>query len=188
MRRPTVILVVLFVLIAGLTWVMQQPNNPIRQALTASATPVSENLLVSPNNGMISRLEIKDISGKTMILDNGSGLWTINAGKDGPADQKRAETAVSLVYSMRIISKLESAPDPSGTGLDKPAYSAIITQEAGVTSFKIGKLSATGSGYYVQKSDGSLSIISKDGVDSFIQNLTNPPFAQALPSPTGNTP
>jgi hypothetical protein len=188
MRRPTVILIVLFVLMAGFTWVIQQPDNPIRQALTASATAVPEDLLVSPNNGMISRLEISDATGIKTALDNGSGSWTINAGKDNSTDQKWAETAVSLIYALRIISKLETVPDQAGTGLGKPAFHVIITQEAGVTSFNIGKLSATGSGYYVQKSDGSVSIISKEGVDAFIDNLTNPPFASALTPQASKTP
>jgi hypothetical protein len=179
-RRPTAILIVLFVLLAGLTWVMQQPNNFIKQAISSKATPVPDNRLLSPNNGAISRLEIKDASGKTLILENGSGSWVINTGKDGLADQKRAETAISLLYTMRIISQLEKAPDPAGTGLDKPDYSVSITQEARVTNFIIGKLSATGSGYYVQIAERSVSIINTDGIDALIQNMASPPFAQAL--------
>lgn len=178
MRRPTVILLVLFALIAGLTWYMQQPDNSIKAALatSTSVSAQSTETLVNPNHGMISRVEIRDAAGKELTVDNTSGSWTVNAGKDGPADQKRAETIVSMIYSMRIISKLEKAPDPAGTGLDKPSYTASVTQETGVTSFSIGKLSATGSGYYVLTADGKVIIASKDGVEAFIQNLTNPPL------------
>jgi len=183
MRRSTVILLVLFALLAGLTWEMQQPGNPISKALATSTPALSavHETLINVNNGAIGSLQISDATGKTITLDKSSGTWMFN---NGPADQSSAETASSMVYSMQIITKLEKAPDPAGTGLDMPAYIASINQQNGLTNLKIGKLAPTGSGYYVQTADGSIYVVGKESVDTFIGLLQNPPLPlTATPQP-----
>ena len=190
MRRPTVILLVLFVLLGALVWYMQQPSNQIKRAL-ATSTPLnaaSDETLISPNSGVITSFEITDASGKSVALDKSKGFWTINGGKDGPADQSKAEAAASRVFSLQIITRLEKAPDPAGTGLDKPAFSASVTLETSVITFKIGKMAPTGRGYYVETADGRVAFVNNDNIDALTANLFDPPFPSTAVPAVSETP
>ena len=186
MRRPTVILLVLFALLAGLVWYARQPDNALNKALATSTSLSAQPYLalLNPAQGLITSIVIQDAAGKKISIHKSSGYWMINTGVDVPANQDSANSIAVQLLSMRIVSNLLTAPDPAGTGLDKPAYLATFTQDGGtISSFKIGKLAATGSGYYVENRDGNVSIVDKDAIEALLNNLKTPPLlATDVPS------
>jgi len=187
MRRPTVILLVLFALLGGLVWYAQQPNNSIKRALATSTSLVAQpsNLtLINPSKGLVTSLVIQDAKNKKVSISKSSGKWIINTGVEAPADQSSVDRLAGQMLSLDVVSKLQKAPDPTGTGLDKPSYLVTFTQDDGtISNFKIGKLTATSSGYYIEAADGSVSIVDKNGIEALIGNLDQPPFpTTATPS------
>ena len=192
MRRPTIILLVVFGLLGILVWYMQQPGNPIKSIL-ATSTPAQSGListlLISPDKGPISSISIQDTAGKSVLIAKKAGQWVVNDGQEKAADQSQAESSAGHVLNLPITKKFETAPDPAGTGLDKPAFTISVTlANASIFKFTIGKPTVTGSGYYASTADNVVYILSKSELDSLTLYLTQPPLLLTPTVPAVNTP
>lgn len=187
MRRSTVILLILFLLLGGLVWYMQQPGNPIKRALATSTTVASAPLdsLVNVEKGPVSRISVQSAEGKSVSLDKVNGQWNVTAGNKGLANPDQAEAAASQAVSIRLITKLAEIPDTAGSGLNNPSFTISFTLGDGTPfTFKVGKETVTGSGYYVQTPDGSVVVANKNSIDALTALLSNPPFLQtSTPTP-----
>jgi hypothetical protein len=189
MRRLTNILLVLFLLAGLVFWFMQQPGNPIKQAIASGTnTPsISQEPLVSPNQGPLSLVSITDSSGKTVKIDRSSGKWFVTTtDRETPADPSKAESAVGHALKLTILRKLDTPPNPAGTGLTDPQYKISLRLADGSTfDFQVGKPSATGNGYYVEH-NGNVFILNKNDVDALLANFTDPPVQTiSTEQPTG---
>ena len=190
MRRSTVILLIICLLLGVLVWYMQQPGNPIKMALaTGTATPSSSGILIDPNKGPIGLISIQDANGKTVKIDKTSGKWIVTTNRDELADQDLAESAAGQALSLTIVKQFDTAPDPAGTGLDKPVYTITVKLADGsMFLFNLGKVTVTESGYYVSTQNGTVYILSKNDVDTFVHNFIEPPVLKtATPPPTPGT-
>jgi hypothetical protein len=192
MRRSTVVMLVLLVIVAGLYWYSQQPGNAVTRVLNPGPTATTSYLgfLVSPEQGPVSHISIERADGKSVVLDNSTGSWMVVA-VDGsyPADPASAEGAISQVQSLRIVAKLDSAPDAAATGLDKPAYTFTFTLVDGSTMIlKVGKSTVTQSGYYIGRQDGSVVIVGTYSIDPLTELVDAPPYLHTpTPSPVPPT-
>ena len=179
MRRPTVVLLIVFILLGALVWYMQQPGNSIKNAL-APSTPAQSGiaeLLISPDKGPISSISIQDANGKSVLIAKKDGQWIVNNGQEKAADQSQAESAAGHTLNLRVTKKFETAPDAAGTGLDKPAYTISITlADASIFTFVVGNQTVTGSGYYARDSGKIVYILSKSELDSLTSYFTQPPL------------
>jgi hypothetical protein len=191
MRRSTLILLILFALLGALAWYMQQPENAIKKALaTSTSTPsIASELLISPEKGPIAQISIQDAAGKTVRIDKTSGQWIVKTDQDQPADPSLAESAAGQALNLLIIKKLDTAPDPVGTGLDKPVYTISLNLADGSTfTFKIGKATVTDSGYYTAGPDGAVYILSKSEVDALTYYFDAPPLPPAIEGTATSSP
>ena len=193
MRRPTFILLIVFILLGALVWYMQQPGNPVKSIL-ATSTPLqngaaSPSLLISPDKGPISSISIQDATGKSVLIVKKAGQWVVNDGQEKAADQSQAESAAGHVLNLPITKKFDTAPDPAGTGLDKPSDTISVTlADASIFTFTIGKPTVTGSGYYAKAAGGVIYILSKSELDALTLFLTQPPFVITPTAPfSGST-
>ena len=81
---------------------------------------------------------------------------------------------------MRILDTVPDI-DPEIVGLKDPEYTLTIRFTGGVErTVKIGVVTPTESGYYVQDADGEIVIVSKSSLDSLWDCLTNPPYLETL--------
>ncbi len=179
MRRSTIILLIIFFALGIFVWYMQQPANPIKLAIaTSTITPsFGADNLISPGNGPMMQISVQNENGKMIILEKTNTEWVIKTDKTNPADQSTAESVAGQCLNLRIIKTFEMAPDPAGTGLDKPAYLiSCKLADGSIVSFKVGKITATGSGYYVELQNRIVYILGKSEVDVLIQILDQPPF------------
>ena len=193
MRRTTIVLLVLFVLLGALFWFMQQPGNPIKTAMATSTTlpAASQETLISPDKGPVSALSIQDAAGKTILISKKAGQWTVNDGQEKPADQSQAESAAGHVLNLTIVKKFETAPDPAGTGLDKPSFTISATMADGsIFTFMTGKATVTGSGYYAKAPGEIVLILSKSEIEALTHYLAQPPLlaTATVPAPLASTP
>jgi hypothetical protein len=187
MRRSPIILLILLVALGTLYWYLQQPGNTLQQALATSTPTAPAPLpdLIGADQGPVSRISLQSAEGKRVVIEKANGFWQVTADRQGPADPNLAEDAARTVLSLRLVARLEQAPDPAGTGLAQPAYTVALSLKNGVTNtFQIGKPTVTGSGYYVQANDGSVVIVDKDSLDILLHYLNQPPFPEtATPTP-----
>jgi Domain of unknown function (DUF4340) len=190
MRRSTIILLILFVLLGVLVWYMQQPGNPIKTALATSTSiaATTSDVLVSADKGPLTSISIQDTTGKTVVIEKNDGQWNVKTDQVEPADQSQAESAAGHALNLTIIKKLDTAPDPAGTGLDKPAYLfSLVLADGSTFSFDVGKPTVTNNGYYVKTTDGTVYILSKSELDSLIGYFSAPPTPATAAPPAAET-
>jgi hypothetical protein len=194
MRRSTIIFLIIFSVLGIFVWFMQRPGNIIKAAFATSTTnaPVLTETLISPERGPINSISIISADGKSINIDKASGQWIVKTDHDQPADQNLAESAAAEALNLHIIKVFDTPPDPVGTGLDKPVYNvSLLLSDGKLYSFKIGKQTVTGSGYYSETPDKKVIILSKSEVDALINNFLDPPILKnATPPPDSgkNTP
>ncbi|MCX6082925.1 MAG: hypothetical protein NTW32_25630 [Chloroflexi bacterium] len=180
MRRSTVILILIFVILGTFAWYMQQPDNAFQNILSTSSTSIPSmetGALITPDKGPISLLSIRNSAGKTITIAKENGQWLVKGDISGPADESLAESAVGQLLTLRIIKKLETIPDSIGTGLNNPLFFiSCKLADSSIFSIKLGKETVTGSGYYVEAPNNMIYIISKSEVDSLILNFSEPPL------------
>jgi hypothetical protein len=182
-RRTTWIILGLFVLLLVFAWYLQ--HTKANAALQATATPGNQNLLdIAENN--IASITIEDDQGNKVSLGrDDNDLWSLTEPKVDATDVGGAESIVSQLVSLSVMSTLDPVPPPEATGLDKPADTITIQLKDGSeTKIQVGKQTPIANGYYVQVDQGAVSVVSKFGIESVLKMLTEPPI-QVTPTETG---
>lgn len=181
MKRSTLITLVVFLLLVGLTLYLQQ-REPTKEV--TDATPVEPvEFLLSETDGIPTSIDIRNDSGeRVQIIRDEDGLWVLEKPIKTEASQGSAEAAATQLSSLRIVSHPDVAPDI--VGLDPASYTMTVKLSSGEEkSVRIGDLTPTESGYYadVNKSEEVL-ILSKSGIDALLVLLTSPPY-ENTPTP-----
>lgn len=192
MRRSTLVMLILLGILAGLYWYMQQPENVITRAIqpTPTATKASLGSLIGPEKGAAVRLSIQQSDGKAVELDKSTGIWMlVTAEGNIPADSNTVDGAVSGLSDLRILNKIEPAPDPASISLQPPAYQFSISMSDGSqVNFNVGAKTVTQSGYYVQTPDGNVYVIATYNLDTLIKLISTPPYQQTPTPESSPTP
>ncbi|MEJ5223492.1 MAG: DUF4340 domain-containing protein [Anaerolineales bacterium] len=183
-ERTAWLLLIILAGLVGLGWYLnQRPTQTQTPTVTPAPTPA---FLFVNDSTQIVNFSLLDASGEYSTLTRGAGgVWMLETRSyNGNADQGQAEAAASQVAALRILNTLDSTPALADIGLEPPAYTLKVTTAGGEQTVKIGNATVTGSGYYVLNADGTVSIVSKFGIDALLNLLTTPPFAQTpTPSP-----
>jgi hypothetical protein len=187
-KRSTWVMIVVLAILAGLAYYLQQPDNLIKKAFAnAGGTPTAETFgtLISPADGPINGVSIQSADGQSVTLERKSSDWALSINGSATAtDQVAAEQAASQSQGLRIVARIDTPNNLSAFGLDKPAYIyKLILADGKSATFKIGNSTITGSGYYLQKEDGTVVIVDKYGMDLVLNLLTQPPY-KFTPTPS----
>jgi len=188
-KRSTWIMIALLAVLAGLAYYLQQPDNLIKKALpSATGTPTAEPLgtLLSSTDAPVNSISLQSADGQSAAIERTSKGWTLTIGSESvPADQAAAEQIASQAQTVRLVDTIKTVtPDNlSAFGLDKPAYIYKFNVAGGKSiTFKIGNLTLSGSGYYLQKEDGSVVVID-NGIDLVLSLLKQLPY-KFTPTPS----
>ena len=188
MRQSTVIYLLLFLILVGAYYYLNNRQKPADIALTVE--PTSEvSYLFTVEDGLPTSIYIESKAGDTVeVARNAENAWALILPTGAPADQASAEAAASQVTTMQILDHLPNI-DPDIVGLTDPEYTFVVKFTSGVErNVKIGVITPTESGYYVQDIGGETVIVSKSSVDALLGLLNNPPYLETLtPSPIALT-
>jgi hypothetical protein len=183
MRRSTVIYLLLFLVLAGTYYYLDNREQPADISLTIE--PSAEVFyLFTAEDGLPTSIHIESKSGDTVeVARDADNAWVMTQPIEAKADQASAEAAASQVATMQIVDTIPDV-DPDIVGLTDPEYTLTIEFTSGVErKAEIGVITPTESGYYVRNSNGDILIISRSSVDALLGLLTNPPY---LETPTPN--
>ena len=182
MRQSTVIYLVLFLLVIGAYYYLNNREQPADIALTLEPT-IEVSYLFTAEDGLPTSIRIESKAGDTVeVARNAENAWALILPSEATADQASAEAAASQVTTMQILDRLPDI-DPEIVGLTDPDYAMTINFSSGVErNVKIGVITPTESGYYVQNIDGETVIVSKSSVDALLGLLNNPPYLET-PTP-----
>ena len=188
MRQSTVIYVLLFLVLIGAYYYLNNREQPAD--ITPTLEPAAEvSYLFTAEEGLPTSIRIESKAGDTVeVARNAENAWVLILPREATADQASAEAAASQVTTMQILDRLPDI-DPEIVGLTDPEYILVIKFTSGVErNVKIGVITPTESGYYVQNTDGETVIVSKSSVDALLGLLNNPPYLETpTPSPIALT-
>ncbi|MFO3795723.1 MAG: DUF4340 domain-containing protein [Anaerolineales bacterium] len=178
-RRSTWVLLFLLIVLIGLGWYL----NYRKQSLAAQATPTAGLEYLLPSDaGVATALKIEGKDSSLEIRRNAENKWEIVMPNPAEADQGMVEAGITQLSTLRILGHVEI--DLGLVNLKTPDYKVSVTYSNGQTyTFDVGAVTPINTGYYVRKSDGSVVVVSKVGLDSLLNLLTNPPYL-ATPTPT----
>jgi len=185
MRRSTIIYLVLFALVLGAAYYINNRPKPADIESTAEPAAPTEYLFTSAD-GLPSRIRVESNTGEIVEVDhNEENAWVMTQPEEAAADQGSVEAAAGQVSTMRVLEHISNLA-PDAVGLDDPEYTITLQFTSGVERIvKIGVLTPTESGYYIPGENGEILIVSRSSVDSLTGLLTNLPFAPTeVPAPT----
>jgi len=184
-KRSTWLMLVLFGLVIAGYFFFRGRISTIFSVPTPTA--INYNYLIIQADGTLENLRIYDNNYHTTQLQRDtSGTWFISQPKTGQADQSLAGAAETQVGALKVLTTLNSQLNLKDIGLDFPSYTMKLAFSSGKQHIiEVGISTPTGSGYYVRFDEGSIYVISKDGIDALVNLVTSPPYlATETPIPT----
>ena len=184
MRRSTIIFVLLFVIVAGVYYYLNNRDESADIAITLE--PEEEiTYLFSADVGVPTGIRIESKDGAVVELERGAdSAWSVNEPFEGAANSGSVEAAASQITTMRVLDTLPDI-DLDVVGLDPPEYELTVTFGDVERIVSIGVITPTGNGYYMHNENGDVVIVSAGAVDGLLSLLANPPYLETLtPSPT----
>ena len=187
MRRPTVIFLLLFLVLAGTYYYLNNREQPADISVTVE--PATEvRYLFTAEDGLPTSIRIESKAGDVVeVARDKDNAWALMQPIEAQADQASAEAAASQITTMQILDTIPEV-DPEIVGLIDPEYTVSIKFTSGVErKVDIGVITPTESGYYVRDANGDLVILSRSSVDALLGLLSNPPYSET-PTPEAATP
>lgn len=187
MRRPTIIFLLLFLVLAGAYYYLNNREQPADVELTLEPT-TEVRYLFTAEDGLPTSIRIESKAGDVVeVARDAENAWALIQPIEAKADQASAEAAASQVPTMQIIDTVPDV-DPEIVGLTDPEYTFTIMFTNGVErKVDIGVITPTESGYYVRTTNEDIVIISRSSVDALLGLLTTPPYSET-PTPEAATP
>lgn len=180
LKRSTIITLLLLAALVGLAFYLsrQKEKKEEEEAANVEATPAITYVFTALD-GQINSIKITDQSGKTVWVErDASKAWRYTEPSGVEAEAADVEAAASQALSLRVLNTVTLLP--SVVEADRPRFTIVIGFDNGKEStLKVGKVTPTGSGYYVLKENGEIVIVSKTSLESLLEL-----FYQAPKPPT----
>jgi hypothetical protein len=187
-RRPTWILLIIFILLIGFTWLFQRyQTNKMNNAATATPKIALENIY-DLDGKQVNEVNIADSTGEKIEFNrnSGSGQWSISNIPVDQVDSFQVESNFAQLFSITAEETLTQTPRLDSIGLVSPAYTISMTTNDGESMITyVGSITPIGSGYYIRVDSGPVIIVDKMVLDDILNMFVNPPLiATATPEIT----
>jgi hypothetical protein len=185
-RSTIVYLVILLALLGFLAYLRNREQPAADIEVTPEATLEEIRYLFTAADGLPTSIRITAKSGEVVeVTRDAENAWRVMQPFEGLAEQGSAEAAASQVTTMRVLDSIPNI-DLDLVGVNDPDYTLQIQFDSSKErTIKVGVVTPTETGYYVQDAaGGDVLIVSKSSVDSLLGMLTFPPYLETpTPSP-----
>lgn len=186
-RRSTVVYIVILLALAGTYYLLNnRAESAVDLTVTPEATPEEVKYLFTAEDGEPTSIRIESRTGEVVeVARDADNAWRVIMPFEGAAEQGATEAAASQITTMRVLESIPSI-DLDLVGVRVPDYILNVEfSNAKERTLKVGVVTPTESGYYVQDaSGGDVFIVSKSSLDSLLGMLTVPPYLETpTPSP-----
>ena len=178
-KRNTWILLLVFAVVLA-TAITLQKTNLLAPQVSPTATPAPS--LLNFANDSLSEITLTNSTGLKVDSQLENGQWSIVSPPGLVISQGNMQQIISELNGISVQSKLLSPLPLESTGLQVPTYTLTMKYASGQThTFKVGSLTATNSGYYVQVDSNDAVIVNQSGIDNIIELLKSVTYT---PTPT----
>lgn len=181
-----VTILLLAIAVGAAFYINRQAETTAEETLTLTPE-ATEQAFVFDSGSVLNAIKVKPAEGATVELKrNAENAWALILPEKTEADQGLAEAAASQVSALGIITEVSGATNLSDFGLEAPAYIINLGFEGGTSNvLKVGDLTPSQNGYYVQLDDETVYVVGRDGIDALISLTFAPPYLNTpTPSPT----
>ncbi len=170
MRRTLIFITILLALLGAVlfTETRDSRNEEIPQNVERESAVLSPQFLFAEEESTVVGLKIVIEESVLELIRDGDGLWSAVQPEGVTAEQGIVEAAVSQLRALPLLAEdLQLSTSDVGMGEQATQVSVSFADDT-VSTFRVGDLSPSGSGYYIQSSDGQISIIARDSLDTFM--------------------
>lgn len=172
-RKSTWILFALFLVILAFGIYLSKSDGILNKEKTATPVTVEKAL---PEISMDKATGISYTKLKMNLISlskNNNGVWTLSSDPQKTINQARLSEIFSNLNSLEVMTKMNSSSKVEELGLLPPAQEInILGSEGTQIQVKIGNLTPTESGYYLQVENGVPIIVGKGGLETIVGLLT----------------
>jgi len=182
-RRNTWIVIVVFAILLAATLYWQQTRGS--RVEQPEGEPTQESSVVFDVHGAdVVGVTVQDSAGRSLrLIRESESIWTMTVPVENAADNSAVETAITQLLASTSSTTLSSTTPLEDLGLATPDKHIVLDLDDGrQININIGKITPTGSGYYVLTSDRKIMVVSTYSLDTVIKLLDNPPI-QPTPTP-----
>ncbi len=185
-RRSTVVYIVILLALVGTFYYIKNRKQSTADILVTPSASEATTYLFTAEDGVPTSIRIVAKSGETVeVARDAENTWTLLLPIKAKAEQGAAEAAASQITTLRVLDTVPNV-DLDLVGVKVPDYLLKVKfSNNKERTIKIGVVTPTESGYYVQDAaGGDVLIVSKSSLDSLLGMLTSPPYLETLtPSP-----
>jgi hypothetical protein len=184
-RKTTwVVLMIFAVLLAAVLLWQRLQDEKAGEATPDASEAAAEDQYLFEFEGEVAALRIEHVGDKTIeLVRDETGQWTLTGAPGMKLDSAAMDTAVSSLATLPLVDTLKSPPELDALGLNPPSYRILVTLKDGEQLVaSVGKVTPTGSGYYVLSSDRRVYIANEFSLQSVLDLVENPPY-QPTPNP-----
>jgi Domain of unknown function (DUF4340) len=191
-RKTTWLILLTFAVLLAAAFLWQRSQDQ----KAANATPTVSDAAVGSENlfdvqGEITGLRIEHVGDKAVDLARDeTGQWVLSGEPPTVLDSAAIDSVVGGLSALPVVSRLQSPPELEALGLNPPAYRLLVTLKNGDQLIaSVGKVTPTGSGFYVLSGDRRLLIVSQNSLQTVLDLVDNPPYPPTpYPLPADLTP
>jgi len=186
-RKQTWILLLIFAVLAGGAYYLQQ--HPIENSAAITPSPTAQPLMIKDwQSSDITMIAFQDNLGMSLSLGkSGEGKWTLQPGEE-TVEAGKVNELLAEIFSAKVITSLDTGYDLAVVGLATPSKKLSLTHSSGKQmEIKIGQATPTNNGYYVQVAQDAPVVISKGAIDSIVGLLTRESLLDLTPTPAATT-
>ncbi len=185
-----ILFIVLLLLGGAAYWQSQQePEADPTPTPAFSAPPAPVELMPGTASENVISLAVTNLFSDTQRVfeQPEAGVWVQTVPTTTALITSTITGQISGLTRLSSRNAIEADANPLGAyGLDAPEHEITlrVSQDAGIVrhQFLIGDKTATGNGYYIQKSgDDRIHVVTTTNIGGIINLFNNPPFAQPEP-------
>lgn len=169
-RKPTLILLVVFAVLIGLVIFLQKNPQPSKVSQTPSPTPMAY-VFPGVEQGSITKIELK-IKGSSEVIQvrrDGQNEWVLGPDGEEKVEIGKVEQLRAEITALRVNTQMPEDMIDSALGLVDPAFTLIVqTSQNQKHALQIGDLTPIATGYYAQYNEGTAFVVSNTAVDTIV--------------------
>jgi hypothetical protein len=182
-RKPTWILLAVFIVLIGVALYLQK--NPIKSGaeLTPSPTP-SVSILKDWTTNDIVQIDYQDSQGAIIQLKQvKQGQWSLLP-DDQPVDLGKVEEIRTQLLDTQVMTTMDGNYDLASIGVDKPVETITLTNTNGKkAAIQIGNKTPIATGYYIRINQNPPVVVNNYAIEGVIDLLKKANILGHTPTP-----
>jgi|DewCreStandDraft_4_1066084.scaffolds.fasta_scaffold105791_2 hypothetical protein len=190
-RKTTWVVLLVFALLAATVFLWQRSQEEGAAQATPEMMETAERQYLFDIEGEVASLRIEHVGQKSIeLVKDQAGQWTLTGSSASALDSAAVDGIISQLSTLPLVGTLQTVPELQDLGLSTPSYRILVVQKDGKQlTASVGKMTPTGSGYYVLSSDRRVYIANEFSLQAILDLVENPPYLPTpYPQPAEGTP